>query len=411
MGYEFDGVVYERLRDMQAARRARYVQLLESGMNFTQAALAVDVSKRTGKVWRNGRTRSSGRDERPLVDWYAGRMKANSGHGPASGSTCYLSEDERIEIADLLQAGESVRAIARRLGRSPSTISHELRRNAYPDDGGYRPRRAHQLASERRARPKERKIRKGTKLYDYVAAGLKRHWSPEQIGRRMLLDFPDNEDMRACHETIYVQGKGELRRDLARALCKGRATRYTILLALPDGHDAEHVQQAIIAKMKTLPKPLLSTLTWDQGSELAWHRDITASLDMQVSISATRTAPGSVAPMRTPTDCSDNTSPKEPTFPHTARTTSMQWPTSSTTGHAKPSTGPNPANTSSNCSTPCNTLNETYNHNDVLRRSLESAFSPPRMWGGAKPSMGRNPISEIYCSATNSIMHPAARRE
>ena len=282
MGYEFDGVVYERLRDMQAARRARYVQLLESGMNFTQAALAVDVSKRTGKVWRNGRTRSSGRDERPLVDWYAGRMKANSGHGPASGSTCYLSEDERIEIADLLQAGESVRAIARRLGRSPSTISHELRRNAYPGDGGYRPRRAHQLASERRARPKERKIRKGTKLYDYVAAGLKRHWSPEQIGRRMLLDFPDNEDMRACHETIYVQGKGELRRDLARALCKGRATRYTILLALPDGHDAEHVQQAIIAKMKTLPKPLLSTLTWDQGSELAWHRDITASLDMQV---------------------------------------------------------------------------------------------------------------------------------
>lgn len=86
MGYEFDGVVYERLRDMQAARRARYVQLLESGMNFTQAALAVDVSKRTGKVWRNGRTRSSGRDERPLVDWYAGRMKANSGHSPQAGT-------------------------------------------------------------------------------------------------------------------------------------------------------------------------------------------------------------------------------------------------------------------------------------------------------------------------------------
>lgn len=98
----------------------------------------------------------------------------------------------------------------------------------------------------------------------------------------MLLDFPDNEDMRACHETIYVQGKGELRRDLARALRKGRATRYTILLALPDGHDAEHVQQAIIDKMGRLPRPLLNSLIWDQGGELALHRRITAALDMQV---------------------------------------------------------------------------------------------------------------------------------
>ena len=74
MGYEFEGVVYGRLRDMQAARRARYAELLKAGMNFTQAAHAVGVSKRTGKVWRNGRTRSTGRNEGPLVDWYAGRM-------------------------------------------------------------------------------------------------------------------------------------------------------------------------------------------------------------------------------------------------------------------------------------------------------------------------------------------------
>ncbi|MCH4851682.1 helix-turn-helix domain-containing protein, partial [Bifidobacterium pseudolongum] len=60
MAYEFEGVQYEKLRDMQEARRARYVQLLEEGLNFTQAAHAVGVSKRTGKVWRNGRTRSNG---------------------------------------------------------------------------------------------------------------------------------------------------------------------------------------------------------------------------------------------------------------------------------------------------------------------------------------------------------------
>ena len=346
MGYEFEGVVYGRLRDMQAARRARYAELLKAGMNFTQAAHAVGVSKRTGKVWRNGRTRSAGRNEGPLVDWYAGRM------GPErdrqAGTRRHLSEDERIEIADLVQAGEGVRAIARRLGRSPSTISRELRRNAHPRDGVYRPRRAHQIARSRRPRPKPRKIRPGTALYDYVADGLEHHWSPEQISRRMLLGFPDNEAMRACHETIYqaiyVQGKGELRKDLAKALRKGRAarrprndgqcrrprfrepmvmiserpadvadravpghwegdlicgtanrstigtlvertTRYTILLALPDGHDAEHVQQAIIDKMGRLPRPLPDSLTWDQGAELALHRRIIAALDMQVYFS------------------------------------------------------------------------------------------------------------------------------
>lgn len=93
MGYEFEGVVYERLRDMQAARRARYAELLKAGMNFTQAAHAVGVSKRTGKVWRNGLTRSTGRNEGPLVDWYAGRM------GPErdrqAGTRRHLSEDER----------------------------------------------------------------------------------------------------------------------------------------------------------------------------------------------------------------------------------------------------------------------------------------------------------------------------
>ena len=68
MGYEFDGVVYDKLRKMQEARRARCLGLVSGGMNFTRAAEAVGVSKRTGKVWRNGRGRSSGRDERALVD-------------------------------------------------------------------------------------------------------------------------------------------------------------------------------------------------------------------------------------------------------------------------------------------------------------------------------------------------------
>ncbi|WP_162174656.1 helix-turn-helix domain-containing protein, partial [Bifidobacterium pseudolongum] len=90
MAYEFEGVQYGKLRDMQEARRARYVQLLEEGLNFTQAAHAVGVSKRTGKVWRNGRTRSNGRNERPLVDWYGGRVKDST----TTVSSRYLSIDE-----------------------------------------------------------------------------------------------------------------------------------------------------------------------------------------------------------------------------------------------------------------------------------------------------------------------------
>ena len=72
--YGFNGTEYDKLHDMQEARHAKHLELVRGGMNFTQAARAVGVSKRTGKVWRNGRTRSTGRNERPLVDWYRGGM-------------------------------------------------------------------------------------------------------------------------------------------------------------------------------------------------------------------------------------------------------------------------------------------------------------------------------------------------
>lgn len=68
--WAFEGVGYATRGEMCAARRRRYAELLEAGMNFTQAARAVGVSKRTGKVWRNGRTRSNGRNEKPSADWY-----------------------------------------------------------------------------------------------------------------------------------------------------------------------------------------------------------------------------------------------------------------------------------------------------------------------------------------------------
>lgn len=101
-------------REEFAARRERYFDLVASGMNFTAAARVVGVSKRTGKVWRNGRTRATGRNEAPSVDWYRGDMPH-----PTPLHARYLSEAERIQIADLLHAGYSLRTIAATLGRAP----------------------------------------------------------------------------------------------------------------------------------------------------------------------------------------------------------------------------------------------------------------------------------------------------
>jgi IS30 family transposase len=178
---------------------------------------------------------------------------------PPSGR--YLSLAEREEIAILRGGGHGVREIARRLGRSPSTISRELDRNA-PARGGYRATVA-QLHAERRARrPKTAKLVADEKLRDYVQerlAGQVRRpdgaavpgptvkawkgrnrprredrrwavaWSPEQISNRLRLDFPDDESMRISHEAIYqslyVQGRGALRRELAACLRTGRALR------------------------------------------------------------------------------------------------------------------------------------------------------------------------------------------
>lgn len=129
----------------------------------------------------------------------------------------YLCQAERILIADRPGAGDSIRAIARRLGRPASTVSREVRRNSDPGAGGYGPYRAQQAAADRRKRPKARKARVGTRLWDEIRAGIKRHWSPEQTGHRLDADFPDNGDMHACTETIYqaiyIQGRGELNRE------------------------------------------------------------------------------------------------------------------------------------------------------------------------------------------------------
>lgn len=144
-------------------------------------------------------------------------------------SARYLSVDERMQIADLRRDRLSVRETARRSTWDPATISRELRRNAHPGSGDYRPWAAQRRSASRRARPKPGKLTQNAALRAAVAEGMRRRWSPAQISRRRVATFPDLPKMRVSHETIYqalyVQGRGELRRELARYLRTGRAVR------------------------------------------------------------------------------------------------------------------------------------------------------------------------------------------
>lgn len=241
-----------------------------------------------------------------------------------------LSVEERQEIWCGLRAGDSFRGIARRLGRAPSTVSREVNANGGRED--YQPHRAHERAFEAARRPKVRKLEAHPRLWRRVQAGLKNLWSPQQIAETLRREFGEDPSMTVSHETIYksvyVQGRGSLRKELAACLRTGRAkrrprgrmerrgkipdmvmiserpaeaadravpghwegdlimgagnrsaigtlveraTRFVMLLHLPDGHSAEEVREAMANKIQTLPEALRRSITWDQGSEMSEH--------------------------------------------------------------------------------------------------------------------------------------------
>ncbi len=252
-----------------------------------------------------------------------------------------LSLDERVEIKIGLERGCSLRAIARNLGRNVSTVSREVKANG--GGGRYRPVVAHRSAEQRARRPKMTKLRANPKLLAQVEAELKRLRSPQQISRRLRAEFGDDASMTISHETIYktlfVQGRGELRRELARCLRTGRArrihqgrlekrgqikdmvmiserpaevedravpghwegdlilgkngksaigtlveraTRYVMLFPLPKDRTAEQVRLAMTEVIQTLPASLRRTLTWDQGKEMAEHARFTVDTGVDV---------------------------------------------------------------------------------------------------------------------------------
>jgi len=196
------------------SQRDLYISLMRQGVSNAAACRIVGVNRKTGHRWRYGRTitvRAGGVRSYPAITRPALPVSAR-----------YLSEGERIGIADGLIRGKSIRSIAAELGRAPSTVSREIRRNRDTWAAAYHPFRAQRRAVGRLARPKLGKLARNAELRAFVQAHLERRWSPEQISRVLPGLFPSRPEMRVVHETIYqalyVQGPGRLCRDPAGLL-------------------------------------------------------------------------------------------------------------------------------------------------------------------------------------------------
>lgn len=325
------------------ARVLQFWELVRAGSSIENAATGVGVAVATGRSW----FREAGGVLPPIVN------------EPSSGR--YLSVQDREKIFSGVEQGLSMRKIARSVGRAPSTVKRELNRNmrtkyrhrqihggirkaSNPAHKGYTPSAAQMNADRNASRPKVALLAGNARLRDEVQARLRKKNSPEQIAGRLKLDFPDDPEMRVSHETIYqslyVEGRGALKRELTKCLRTGRVLRkphrkstqrrgripdmvniaerppevedravpghwegdlivgansgsaigtlversvgFLMLLHLPDRHGAPEVQEAMVPTMSALPEVLRKTLTWDQGKEMSNHVAIAKATDLDI---------------------------------------------------------------------------------------------------------------------------------
>jgi IS30 family transposase len=258
-------------------------------------------------------------------------------------SALRLSLAEREEISRGLVADQSCRAIARRLGRAPSTVSREVA--GHGGRAHYRACTAERAAWEHARRPKPAKLATHRELGTLVASKLKLRWSPQQIAGWLRREHPAEAELQVSHETIYtslfVQSRGALKRELTaylrmrRALRRPQATRpyhhgsgklrdtiniserppeaadravpghwegdlllgsggsaivtlverssrFVILIRLSRGRGSEEVLAALARRIVTLPRQLCRSLTWDQGKEMAQHARFTVETGLQI---------------------------------------------------------------------------------------------------------------------------------
>ncbi|MDM0022416.1 IS30 family transposase [Variovorax saccharolyticus] len=259
-----------------------------------------------------------------------------------SRSSMALTLAEREEISRAMAAGFSIRSIAVILGRAPSTISREIKRNG--GAGCYRATRADQAAWDRARRPKRCRLAENRDLARIVTEKLRLQWSPEQIAGWLKHTYPSNETCHVSHETIYrslfIQARGALKKELLQHLRRTRGmrrsrqytqktdvhgrivdavtiserpvtvedravpghwegdllfgsansqiatlverqTRYVMLVKL-DGKDSQTVVNALIKNARKLPQELYKSLTWDRGTEMHAHKKFTLATDVQV---------------------------------------------------------------------------------------------------------------------------------
>jgi transposase, IS30 family len=341
-------------RALFQSRMPLFWEQIRRGLSPGDAGVAVGVSATCGRRWFRE----------------AGGVKPHLSNPALTGPRPRLTLEDRIEIQAGVHADESLRSIGRRLGRPASTIKREidnnteLRTRKNPKKSGYRRKHAfgahqsgatakvayramsaHDRCADRARRPKLRKLANNDTLRREVQSRLELRHSPQQIAKRLRIDFPDDPEMwvspEAMYQAIYVQGRGSLRRELHQCLRTKRAvrrsqhqpgtrrgripnminiserpaeaadravpghwegdlilgstasgsaigtlversTRFVMLLHLPDDHTAESVQDAIVAKITELPEHLRRSLTWDQGSEMANHRAIAAATDLDI---------------------------------------------------------------------------------------------------------------------------------
>jgi IS30 family transposase len=308
---------------MPADVKRRYFELIRSGLSGSDASQRVGVSLSCGSLW--------------FID--AGRVDFID----APVSPRFLSQDDRIAIADGLAGGEPVKTIAARIGKSYQAVYREIARNSKPD-GRYQPWYAHGQAYLRRRRPRMRVLEANAELAGIVAGRLERRWSPGQISRWLRRRYPREPQWHVCTETIYEavyrglivpvsprllrtartyrhrRGRGRSRDGALRqctaikpihlrpaaagsrrqaghwegdliigaaqrsaiATLVERKTRYAVLVPLPHGHAAASVADALIAAFAALPSQLRRTLTWDQGNEMFQHPRIEQATGLRI---------------------------------------------------------------------------------------------------------------------------------
>ncbi|MHB8148061.1 MAG: IS30 family transposase [Vulcanimicrobiaceae bacterium] len=273
-----------------------------------------------------------------------GVLRLRGGIAPSgrTRSRLTLSWDDREEISRGIAAGLSMRSIATRIGRSPSTVCREIRRNG--GDVRYRAGDADEKAWDRAKRPKKCLLATNGKLRSIVASKLRMQWSPQQIAGWLKAEFPGESNLYVSHETIYrtlfVQARGALKKELQYHLRSGRVmrhartatrkgqtryqiidavsirerppeiedravpghwegdllcgsrntyiatlverqSRFTLLVKLP-GKDAKTVASALSRQIRKLPSALRRSLTLDRGPEFAAHKTFTIASNMKV---------------------------------------------------------------------------------------------------------------------------------